>query len=128
MNFDIIRDFSPQDNDRKRKTAKSIKTDVQIKAKGNCQKCRRYVGPLGEVHHKDGNRTNDKLSNLEFLCSNCHKKKTHKQQVQNALKKDKAIKSKAKDSASQFSNAMECPNLNTLSFSVPKRRRNSGIF
>lgn len=25
-----------------------------------------------EVHHKDRDRTNNEISNLEFLCSNCH--------------------------------------------------------
>jgi hypothetical protein len=25
-----------------------------------------------EVHHKDGNRTNNDLSNLQLLCCNCH--------------------------------------------------------
>lgn len=25
-----------------------------------------------ELHHKDGNRSNNKLENLQFLCPNCH--------------------------------------------------------
>lgn len=25
-----------------------------------------------EVHHKDGNKRNNKLENLEILCPNCH--------------------------------------------------------
>ena len=25
-----------------------------------------------EVHHKDGDRTNNELTNLTFLCPNCH--------------------------------------------------------
>ena len=25
-----------------------------------------------QLHHKDGDRTNNELSNLEYLCPNCH--------------------------------------------------------
>lgn len=48
-----------------------------IKLKGNkCEKCNNEkwfdnVITL-EVHHKDGNRTNNNLENLELLCPNCH--------------------------------------------------------
>ena len=40
------------------------------------QKCNRcsyneYIGIL-KVHHKDRNRMNNQLSNLEILCPNCH--------------------------------------------------------
>ena len=41
-----------------------------------CEGCRLYewIGgkiPL-ELHHKDGNRYNNELDNLEILCPNCH--------------------------------------------------------
>jgi hypothetical protein len=41
-----------------------------------CNKCERtlWLGkkiPL-ELHHKDGDNTNNELSNLELLCPNCH--------------------------------------------------------
>ena len=41
-----------------------------------CEKCNntQWLGlsiPL-ELNHKDGNRTNHKLDNLEMLCPNCH--------------------------------------------------------
>lgn len=48
-----------------------------IKLRGHkCEKCQLSEWlflpiPL-EVHHKDGNRTNNTLDNLELLCNNCH--------------------------------------------------------
>ena len=38
-----------------------------------CYRCGydKYISVL-EVHHKDRDRTNNKLSNLEILCRNCH--------------------------------------------------------
>lgn len=41
-----------------------------------CERCgnREWMGqpiPL-ELHHKDGDRTNHRLENLELLCPNCH--------------------------------------------------------
>jgi hypothetical protein len=41
-----------------------------------CERCRRttWLGmpiPL-EIHHKDGDRTNNCLPNIELLCPNCH--------------------------------------------------------
>jgi hypothetical protein len=37
-----------------------------------CQKCGLKDERVLEVHHKDGNRRNNKLSNLIWLCRNCH--------------------------------------------------------
>ena len=44
--------------------------------KNTCEKCKLDKWndesiPL-EVHHRDGDRTNNELSNLELLCCNCH--------------------------------------------------------
>lgn len=43
---------------------------------GTCQNCKesKWLGkniPL-EVHHKDGDRTNNVINNLQLLCCNCH--------------------------------------------------------
>ena len=35
-----------------------------------CERCRN--GPPLEVHHRDGDRTHNALSNLEALCVRCH--------------------------------------------------------
>lgn len=56
--------------------ASSIRRNL-IKERGNCcEKCELSIW-LGEqisieLHHIDGNRTNNNLSNLQLLCPNCH--------------------------------------------------------
>lgn len=48
-----------------------------IKVKGNyCNNCKLdswlTKALILEIHHKDGDRTNNKLNNLQLLCPNCH--------------------------------------------------------
>jgi hypothetical protein len=38
-----------------------------------CEGCGEPRKYLLEVHHKDGNRKNNELNNLEIVCANCHK-------------------------------------------------------
>ena len=52
------------------------KEQVRIRQEGKCQKCGRPP-PRWEYHHKDGDRSNDSISNCEGLCPNCHSVKTH---------------------------------------------------
>ena len=57
-----------------------------------CEICglREWLGqpaPL-EMHHKDGNRKNNTLNNLQIICSNCHTQ-THGYAVKKALLKTK---------------------------------------
>lgn len=50
-----------------------LKEGLKQKVCENCRK-KKWLGkemPL-ELHHKDGNRKNNLLSNLELLCPNCH--------------------------------------------------------
>ena len=47
-----------------------------IKKRGHkCEKCKgtEWFGPIPlEIHHVDGDRTNNELENLQLLCCNCH--------------------------------------------------------
>lgn len=48
-----------------------------IRIRGNiCEKCKNTHWldlPIKlEIHHKDGDRTNNEIDNLELLCPNCH--------------------------------------------------------
>jgi 5-methylcytosine-specific restriction endonuclease McrA len=37
-----------------------------------CERCRYSKYEILQVHHKDRNRQNNELSNLELICPNCH--------------------------------------------------------
>ncbi len=37
-----------------------------------CERCNYNIFLILQVHHKDRNRDNNKLNNLELLCPNCH--------------------------------------------------------
>lgn len=58
----------------------------KMKAKHNytCQKCNTIIPPdksyqshCIQVHHKDGQKNNNSLKNLEVLCYNCHSKEAY---------------------------------------------------
>lgn len=52
------------------------KRQVRRRQDGRCNKCGDSP-PRWEYHHRDGNRSNNSLSNCEGLCPNCHSVKTH---------------------------------------------------
>ena len=60
------------------KVSDTIRTYLFEKYNGKCQKCGwGEINPITnksplEIHHKDGDKTNNKLYNLELLCPNCH--------------------------------------------------------
>ena len=63
-------------NGSKKKNGKSIASPL-INLRGRkCENCglTEWLGqPINlEVHHKDGNRSNNELTNLQLLCPNCH--------------------------------------------------------
>lgn len=37
-----------------------------------CERCRYDVCQILQIHHRDRNRDNNELENLELLCPNCH--------------------------------------------------------
>jgi 5-methylcytosine-specific restriction endonuclease McrA len=45
--------------------------NVLRKQDHRCAKCNRVLNVV-DYHHKDGNRSNNKESNCQALCPNCH--------------------------------------------------------
>jgi 5-methylcytosine-specific restriction endonuclease McrA len=71
---DIILGTPPK---RKRKTIpQSVRTRLYMRSKGKCERCHEQFekGIKPHIHNKDGDPKNNKLSNLEILCPNCHSK------------------------------------------------------
>ncbi len=82
--YDIIEKISLEDIEKKKGNynqagennnnyKNGISTYNQHK-KSRCERCGSTKNLM--VHHKDGNRKNNKPSNLETLCWSCHEKKT----------------------------------------------------
>jgi len=74
---------TPEKNSRniKRGKRKQFSTKTQklalLKQRNLCADCGIFLW-YPEFHHKDGDRTNNHISNCEALCPNCHAKKTRK--------------------------------------------------
>ena len=53
-----------------------------MKGKNICEACGIYIkGNFRHIHHKDGDPTNNNLSNLMVLCAKCHKNKHTKEMI-----------------------------------------------
>ena len=54
----------------------AVKRHVIRKQKGRCVMCKRKLEAYGsDLHHKNGDRSNNKLSNCEVICTSCHRRK-----------------------------------------------------
>jgi hypothetical protein len=58
----------------------SVKENILEKQHHKCASCNRLLNVV-EYHHKDGNRSNNKQSNCQALCPNCHAIKTHSKRI-----------------------------------------------
>jgi len=71
-------EVKPSKKKGKRKNfTKKTKSRKKKLENNRCEKCGVYDVPL-EFDHKDGDRSNNHISNCELLCPNCHAKKTRK--------------------------------------------------
>ena len=51
----------------------TVKRQVLYNQKEKCAYCKRHLNKqIIEFHHKNKDRSNNKLSNCEILCANCH--------------------------------------------------------
>lgn len=54
------------------KSQQALKTRLLAKKGASCERCGYSKLEILQVHHKDRNRNNNDLSNLELICPNCH--------------------------------------------------------
>ena len=59
----------------RRSFPQSVREETKQKQHYKCAICKRSTG-VWDFDHKDGNRTNNKSSNCQALCPNCHARKT----------------------------------------------------
>lgn len=74
-NYDGVGDYDDGKGARRGWNEKQ-KQAVRIRQHGKCAKCR-IPPPRWEYHHRNGDRSDNSLSNCEGLCPNCHSVKTH---------------------------------------------------
>jgi 5-methylcytosine-specific restriction endonuclease McrA len=62
--------------EKRRRFTQAVKRHIIHKQKGKCVMCNRKLEAYGsDLHHKNGDRSNNKLSNCEVLCTPCHRRK-----------------------------------------------------
>lgn len=68
--------FSNPKKERRYFSAPDVRETIR-RQRGKCSSCKSYLNRYSrDLDHKDGNRNNNKRSNCQVLCSNCHSKKT----------------------------------------------------
>lgn len=65
---------SPRDKVKAQQTLKIRLLKVRGK---NCERCKYDKWEILQVHHKDRDRNNNNLENLELICPNCHYSEHH---------------------------------------------------
>ena len=71
------------------KYQKGLKERLNKERGGKCERCSYIKLEILQVHHKDRNRSNNDLSNLELICPNCHYEEHYfeNNQVKNRINK-----------------------------------------
>lgn len=85
--------ISSLDIEPKKKPRKPIKSKIRRQLtteRKKCMWCRK--APTYEIHHIDGNRSNNSSRNLIGLCANCHRRATYGEITKEQLRKRLGIK------------------------------------
>ena len=62
--------------EKRRHFSEIVRRQVIQKQKGKCAKCKKNLLPFGmDLDHKNGNRSNNRPSNCQILCTPCHRRK-----------------------------------------------------
>ncbi|MEM1660925.1 MAG: HNH endonuclease signature motif containing protein [Candidatus Bathyarchaeia archaeon] len=82
---------------RREPITQSLRTKLLLRCKGKCELCGldfHEEGVKPHFHHKDGDPSNNRPSNLIVVCPNCHSKLHKKRGKPAAIKPKKEKKSK----------------------------------
>ena len=79
---------------KKRKGASpSMKEEILLRQGSKCKKCPTKFSLKVRPHidHKDGDRSNNKPSNLQALCPNCHDQKSRRETKRRSNPKNQSV-------------------------------------
>ena len=92
--------YGKKSSNKRVNPARSEKNDCLDRQKNKCKRCGKLLTPsITEFHHKDGNRSNWKSSNIVAICKNCHGLETNKQRV---VKVQKSRRAKSRSQNNPF--------------------------
>ena len=65
----------------RRNFSKSDQLVTRIVQNFRCNRCGKILGERYNFHHKDGNHSNNHISNCEALCLDCHDEETRRARI-----------------------------------------------
>jgi len=91
--------YGNNSNSKKREPLTStIRNEVLSKQKQRCGRCRHTFGSVKHFHHKNGDRSDNRVSNIVALCPTCHSEIHHEKR----LKEQKNGKKKGRATSGQY--------------------------
>ena len=76
LGFGFLVLLSKSFKEKRRHFSEIVRREVIQKQKGKCASCKRKLLPFGmDLDHKNGDRSNNKTSNCQILCTPCHRRK-----------------------------------------------------
>ena len=61
-------------NRKTKNVPQKIRTKLIVRSEGKCERCHKSLKNLPHINHIDGQKKNNKISNLIVLCPNCYSK------------------------------------------------------
>ena len=75
---------------KRKSVAKNLRDFIRHKQGFKCKNCGSSLKRGGNLHHKNGNSSDDRWANLELLCTKCHKEKGRIQAAERAKERKKS--------------------------------------
>ena len=87
----MVIDFFGVEKKPRKSFSSNVKEEVLLTQNSKCKKCGIKFSSTIRPHydHKNGNRSDNRKTNLQALCANCHDHKSRKETTTRAVKKSK---------------------------------------
>ena len=89
--------------DKRKKLSKSQKERLAKGQDWKCGRCQNEIEPLSyDIHHRNGDSSDNSIGNLVAFCVKCHRLVTKKQNKEDAIKKSDSFWSTSSSTSSLF--------------------------